>query len=166
MALAAAELVCDLTTICNQAGEWFMQQDPAYTGYPETTSLAYYYANAFPAQTNAPSKEIACSKLGIVYGTTVTYNSGTNKCVGTGVNSDVTTVGGSCASGYTASGTTCNLNSVSHLATDSDWSAKQSLLNDDRFTPHLLDAGEDVPGDGFYCRLVKLNNITTINPGS
>jgi hypothetical protein len=34
-----------------------------------------------------------------------------------------------------------------HAATDSDWSAKKSNLNDYRMTPHLLDAGEAVPTD-------------------
>ena len=144
MAISAVSLICELTTICNQAGQWFVQQDPAYTGYPETTTNQYYCATGFCVQTQAPTKELACSKLSSIYGTTVTYNASTDKCTGNGVNQGLSTFGG-CAPGYTLSGTTCNLNSVSHVATTSDWDSKESLMNDARFIDPLMEKNQPVP---------------------
>ena len=153
LGLTALNLVCELTTICNQAGQWFMQQDPAYSGYPEQTGVQSFCMSAFCAQTMAPTKELACSKGSSIYATTVTYNSSTNKCVGNGVNTDLSTFG-SCSTGYTRSGSVCNLNSVSHVPTSSDWDAKQSLMNDSRFIQELIDKAADVP----------INGVPTLTP--
>ncbi|MDZ4106724.1 MAG: virulence factor TspB C-terminal domain-related protein, partial [Nitrosomonas sp.] len=51
-----------------------------------------------------------------------------------------------CADGYTLSGSDCQKNAgSSNPATDADWAAKESSLNDSAFVPELFDKGVSIP---------------------
>ncbi|MBV6446695.1 virulence factor TspB C-terminal domain-related protein [Nitrosomonas sp.] len=156
MALTAASLVCDLTTICNHNGVWQIAQYPPLTD--QYRSMIGWTVNS----TNYPDKNLDqalcastpnCSSYtfdysvlkvvtGHVTGNLPKYYVPTGALVGYVT---VTSIG---------TYVTPSPSSYSN-ATDSDWTAKQSLLNDDRFTPHLIDAGESVPTDA----------VPTLTPG-
>ncbi|TXI39520.1 MAG: hypothetical protein E6Q59_04830 [Nitrosomonas sp.] len=164
LTLTAASLVCELTNICNTDGIWTVQADPQFASYPATTSYGRYIAGSF-APTSAPSPEIACAK----YLTENTFPTGwTTELLNSTTcrvfndahaqQADVSIIfqPNICPANYTLSGGVCNLNStLAHTATDTDWNDATSKLNDDRVTPHLIEAQEPLPTD----------SVPTLTPG-
>jgi len=169
MAVTAASLVCELTNICNQAGEWLLGTDPAIAGYPSTINTVGYYYVAGISSYRYPTPETGCSHAASVdkfwgegytgagSGTGATACTVTKTSDGTTNQTSITFATGTCPTNYTVSGTTCVLtgNPDPHPPTASDWDSAASKLNDDRFTPHLIDAGESVPTDA----------VPTLTPG-
>ena len=161
MAVTAASLVCELTNICNQAGQWILGADPAIAGYPSTINTVGYYFVAGISSYRYPTPEIGCSHAASVdkfwgegytgsgAGTGSTACTVTKTSDGTTNKTSITFAIGTCPTNYTVSGSTCVLtgNPDPKPPTATDWDNATSKLNDDRFTPHLLDAGEAVPTD-------------------
>jgi len=159
MATTAAALVCELTDICNQAGQWMMN--------PPATS---YEPNSYPATNGQwwgwgssyyPSPEAACrdpQRLLVNVGSDFTFDhteyvdDNTYKCfakriTGSGVfyASNTSKIAG-CAPGYTLSGANCLKNGVTPVpATNTDLDNAASKLNDQRFVPELIDKQVDIP---------------------
>lgn len=140
MGLTAASLLCELTSICEQAGEWIFGET-----ITEITALS-------------------CANVG---SGTITYKSGgfynkyklipKSQCGGTvpngwGIVSSCSPSVHGCAFGddmiKESAGSPSTQVSEPHTPTESEWLSKQPLLNDDRFTPHLISAGEPVPLSG------------------
>ncbi|PTQ76466.1 hypothetical protein C8R26_11759 [Nitrosomonas oligotropha] len=161
MTLTAAALVCDLTTICKDlAGNWSITSNDSLPDYPSTTATVGYY---FVAGINSspyryPSPEVACSSAaskdkfwgngftGSGSGTGPAACTVTKTADGTTNKTSISYASGSCPEFYSSSGSSCVLNgAVPRSPTDTDWDAKKDKLNDDRVTPHLIEAGEDVP---------------------
>lgn len=161
MALTAADLVCTLSNICNQAGQWMMAGSDPLPGqpnsYPATDGKWWgwnssYYSTVEGACSD-PARLAANVGTGYVFDHSEIVTADTYKCYARRLSDSLVfyasnaTRSSGCASQYTLVGTDCVKDGVtqSHVATDSDWTSKQSLLNDDRFTPHLLDASEALP---------------------
>lgn len=83
-------------------------------GYPSTTGNISYYPSGWLHVTDyQPTQSLACAALqasGVYGGTALSYDSGQNKCVGTGVSLSVLS-SGSCAAGYTLNGSECTCQS-------------------------------------------------------
>ncbi|MDP1788215.1 hypothetical protein, partial [Nitrosomonas sp.] len=156
LTLTAASLVCELTTICEQAGEWFISGDPAYPGYPASSAYGKYITGSH-VPSGAPSAETSCARYMTVNsfptGWTSELTSPTNcriKNDSGATSSDlfVSFQSGSCATGYAydASSNSCLATfTQSGVATAANWTAKESLLNDDRFVPELFSQGLSIP---------------------
>lgn len=164
LTLTAASLVCELTTICNQAGQWMMQiaEDPENpNSYPVTDGK--WQGNT---PSTYPSATAACSArdfLDINYGTDFSHDhmefiqEGVFQCFGFRTTQPeggsypgtyVTKISG-CATGYVLSGSDCNKEAATtRPVTNEDWAAKESLMNDDRFIPELIEKGAQVPVSG------------------
>ncbi len=159
LSLTAASLVCELTTICEQAGQWMMGSDPGIEGYPSgTDTVGYYYVagiNSSPYR--YPTASIACSSAaGVFWGEGKTGSGSgvggaactvTTTSDGSSFQTSIAFSTGSCPENYLVNGSSCALqgNSTPTVPTAQDWDAKQSLLNDDRFVPELFDKGASIP---------------------
>lgn len=164
MGLTAASLVCELTTICDQAGQWLMDSsyDPAL--YPSQTNSVESYCTAGmcsgESDTRAPTASASCKKAVQeikLWGPGYHYNLLSETGCQVLRDSDnssllVTTIEkrAGCPPLYIQAGSICTFTGSNQATTptDSDWSSKQSLLNDDRFTPHLIDSAQDLPTVG------------------
>lgn len=167
MTLTAVSLVCELTNICNDAGQWLMNADPAVSGYPQTLNTVGFYYVAGLAAYSAPTPDIACSNgaskhnfwgpgfTGSGSGVGPSACTVTKTADGTTFQTAIQFATGTCPEHYSVSGSTCVLsgNPESHPATAEDWNSKASLLNDDRFVPELINKGESVP-----------SNVPTLTP--
>ncbi|MDO8335720.1 MAG: virulence factor TspB C-terminal domain-related protein [Candidatus Saccharibacteria bacterium] len=160
LTVTAVSLVCELTSICNDAGQWMLGADPALEGYPQTLeSQAFYFvAGINSPEYRWPSPSIACSQAAAVAkfwgdGFTGTGSgTGATACVVTNTNNNTTnntsiTQGVGCPTSYVISGSTCVLQgqSTAQPATPSDWDSKEALLNDSRFTPELHAKDQPIP---------------------
>jgi len=160
MAIGAAQLICDLSDICNNDGVWKIA-DPgspdAPSSYPASEGQWWGWADSW-----YPSPAAACKdslRLSQNIGPTAQYlrheliNSDVYQCFGTlpenpgsEYSASNTSRNTGCASGYTLNGSNCEKGSTgSTVATDSDWSAKESALNDSGFVPELFDKGLAIP---------------------
>ena len=163
LTLTAAALVCDLTTICKDlAGNWSITSNDSLPDYPSTTATVGYY---FVAGINSspyryPSPEVACSSAASkdkFWGNGFTGSgsgTGPSACTVTKTSdgstniTSITYASGSCPEFYSSSGSSCVLNgAIPRAPTDTDWDAKKDKLNDDRVTPHLIEADEPLPTD-------------------
>lgn len=152
MAIGTAAYICSETNICDIDGIWTKSGDPQYDGYPPVTDGISYYPNGWQHVTGyQPTQSLACSALqssGVYGSTTITYDSGANKCIGTGVAVNVLFVG-TCAAGYTLINGQCHLDesNQSRIATEQDWQSAESALNQPASTDHVINNGGDVPVD-------------------
>ena len=143
MALATAELICDLASICNQGGSWFTTQvqtlppgDSAGWTCSHATSQAgtidWCKANYYGC--NSPTR--LCSEDAVIDG-------------GLGYKFKISERATGFVNGYAdlhrpvawvpaPTGATT-------ATTDADWTSKETQLNDSRFTPKLAEENEDVP---------------------
>jgi len=161
MALNIAQLACDLSSICNQAGQWMMNAPYDPTLYPDqTASIESFCTSGICSganDTRAGSASQSCKtaaevkqfwgsgKKGIAISATSceVRDSSTNSVV---LTSPITKVAG-CPPLYVPSGSVCQFtgNNDSAPATQADWDSKESQLNDARFVPELVSKGADVP---------------------
>ncbi len=155
MTVAAVSLICDLTSICNDAGQWMFNNpysDPV--NFPSSTSTVGFYTAGGANGTQSASMSQSCHLLaGLQLAGSTTVLSG-SICVETQSNGtfyrNVTlnwVSGYGCAPHYTQSGSTCVLseNATSGAPTATDWNAKESLLNDSRFVPELYAKDQPIP---------------------
>lgn len=156
ISITAATLVCELTTICEDAGKWFTSGDPAYPNYPSSSAYGRYVTGSY-TPSNAPTAETSCARYmttnSFPTGWTSELTSETNcriKNAEGGTSSDLTVAFqlGTCATGYAyhASSNTCAATfAPAGEATPANWDAIEALLNDNRFVPELLEKKADVP---------------------
>lgn len=138
MTLTAAALVCDLTNICNKAGEWVLSQvDFGGTGSGSYSTCEQ--AMGLPAgDTNS-----TCTAINKAYPNVSWFRSPAQPPKSAGC----TGVGGVSWT-YTALAFTCKNAPTNDVpVTQNDWDGAASKLNDDRVTPHLIEAGKPVPTD-------------------
>lgn len=171
MTLTAAALVCELTDICNQAGQWMMNP-PAPSYEPNSYPASNGQWTAWGSRTVA-TPEGGCrdaERITVSVGSTTEFtfdhieyiDDNNYKCfakriTGSGVfyASNTSKIAG-CAPGYTLSGANCLKNGVTPVpATNTDLDNAASKLNDDRVTPHLIEADEPLPTD----------SVPTLTPG-
>lgn len=159
MALTAADLVCSLSNICNQAGQWMLAADPALAGYPSTINTVGYYFVAGISSYRYPTPETGCSHAasidkfwgdgytGAGSGTGATACTVTKTSDGTTNKTSITFAVGTCPTNYTVSGTTCVLtgNPDPKPPTATDWDNAATKLNDNRFVDELAAQNEPVP---------------------
>lgn len=159
MTLTAVSLVCELTTICDQAGQWMRQPDDTPenpNSYPVANGSWTGYGGAVFATPQASCSDgariSALAGAGFTYDSTVAFDANTYKCYAKRTSDNaVFQVGISgkvagCANNYSLSSTNClKDNLVPVPVTQSDWDSKTSLMNDDRFIPELINKGESVP---------------------
>lgn len=143
---AIADAVCDLVDICSIDDVWQKTADPDLAGYPQTTDFISYYVPSFSPL--FPTQDLVCAFAADFYSTPVTYNSGNNKCEGSGVALNVSQQG-SCAANYTQSGNQCiaDFSTENAIATDDDWTNAETALNDPQFVQPLVESTADVPSD-------------------
>lgn len=157
LTLTAVSLVCELTNICNQAGEWFFNNPYSDSvDYPASTPTVGYYITGGIDGTQAASVSLSC-KLAAgkqLAGSTTTLISETLCEEKTSAGAFFRNIpvywynsGSVCPPHYTKTGTTCTLseNVNTGPATSADWDSKESLLNDDRFISELLSVNAPVP---------------------
>jgi hypothetical protein len=148
MAVTAASLVCELTNICNQAGEWLMKTP----GLPDGNSMWICYGStelSLNVCRNDQTLGYACGKGNVTCDSDAVASDGlsyTFKRYISGTFAGTITL--------TRSTPVTVENTYAPLA-NSDWDNAATKLNDDRFTPHLIDAGESVPTDA----------VPTLTPG-
>ncbi len=158
MALATADLICTLSNICNQSGQWDLMPDPATAGYPASTSeIAYYCSSACTTSAGidvkSPDPHTSCTKyVGTLSGFTYVSNTTTQctiKNTASGFNSVVNILrfAVSCASGYTVSGSGCvaSFQTAPQTATSSDWSTAESKLSTGPAADRLAAEREPIP---------------------
>ncbi len=164
LTLTAVSLVCELTTICNQAGQWMMEPaaDPSTpNSYPATNGKWTAWNNRYVATPEAGCRDAERISQNVgasppyIYHHIEQVNSTTYKCYathnqtgGTFYASNTSSIAG-CAPGYTVSGANCVKDGVVPVpVTASDWDSKESLLNDSRFVPELNEKGIALPTSG------------------
>lgn len=163
MALAAADLICDLSNICNQSGQWVAQGNDPLPGQPSSYPVAdgkwTAWANRF-----ASSPEMGCrdperitvntgSASSFEYDHMTQIDQNTYSCwarsktTGSVFYASNTSKAPGCSDGYIISGSLCLKQGLteSHPATQSDWDGAESKLNDDRLVPELESKGQDLP---------------------
>ncbi|MBA3754956.1 MAG: hypothetical protein H0X02_01420 [Nitrosomonas sp.] len=155
IAATAASLVCELTTICNQAGQWMLGADPALEGYPSTTPVYRWggYGGLYPNPQTACDASVKAHYNGAYSANPIPYQGQDNyyDCqfkdqIGNPIGGYAPRSSG-CADNYVLNGSQCVLqgNSQPRSPTTSDWDSKLSLLNDSRFIPELIDKLADIP---------------------
>lgn len=154
MAISAAQLVCDLSTICNQAGQWMLSADPSLAGYPATSpnyKWAGYNGAYFPDPYTACNSPAYLTYRGAVSASPVPVTDTNYSC--NFVNANGIHIDGwsgrvpGCADRYVLTGSVCTLqgNSTAQAPTDSDWTTAETKLNDARFVDELVSKNEPVP---------------------
>lgn len=140
MALATAELICDLAKICNQGGSWFttnVETLPAgntqWTCYGSSVLSLSVCRNDHTLGWACSDSNITCTDDAVAPdGLTYTFKRSVN-----GGPQTTITLARNAPWVPSSSGSTAT--------TDADWTSKASVLNDTRFVPKLIDADEDVP---------------------
>lgn len=163
MAIAAVDLVCDLTNICNTNGQWIAQGNDPLPGqpnsYPASQGSWSAWGNRYVSdpETGCKDPERITANVGptseYVYDHMEQVNADTYKCFARSLQygsifyASNTSRIANCATGYQLQASNCVKTGVteSHPATAQDWTNKENLLNDDRFVPHLNNADEDIP---------------------
>lgn len=170
MTLTAAALVCELTKICNQAGKWMMNPPASPTqpnSYPATDGRYWgwgtkYYPTIAGACSDPARLAANVGASGFVFNNFIDLGGNQYACVvrrtsnGQLFSASNTNKVAGCAPGYTVSGANCVKDGVVPVeATNADLDNAASKLNDDRVTPHLIEANEPLPTD----------SVPTLTPG-
>jgi hypothetical protein len=144
MSVAAVSLVCELTDICNDAGNWVLQQidfgGTASGHYPTCEDAIGLSGQTFPN----------CTQMQAAHPSAVWFRSPSTppasaNCINNGGVSWT----------YTAIAYTCsNPPKTSEPATEANLDSKAPLLNDERLVPELQDKKRDIP-----------TGIPTLTPG-
>ncbi len=163
LAIAAADLVCELSSICNNAGSWQMQGTDPLPGQPNSYPGTDGSWTAWGSRT-ASSPQAGCSdteRMTVNLGSSTTFvfdhleqiDSNNYKCYAKRTTDNVvfynsnTSRLSNCATGYALVSGSCVKQGVSetHVPTQSDWDAAESKLNDPRLVPELDSKGQDIP---------------------
>lgn len=145
---ATVSLICDLTTICNDAGKWMMQgsSQPGDT-IPSSTSGTWYTTNNLAFSTAGAAADWQCANNVAGGGGTLISIKRTAQPVYFDVSckrtSDNATVYAGAIRNFAGVPAT-----QSQEATQSDWDTKESLLNDTRFIQELMEKAADIPISG------------------
>lgn len=162
VAVSTASLICELSNICNQAGQWMVQGTDPLPGqpnsYPVSEGKWWAWDYRYAATVQAACSDTVRLTQNIGAGSTYDHyqaidgNPNTFKCYGKHPNGTVyyasnTGRNSGCADGYTLNGTTCEKtgSTQSHTATAQDRTNAETALNDQRFVPDLIAANEPVP---------------------
>lgn len=152
MTLTAVSLVCELTEICNQAGEWVMNK--AGDDITQLRDSVGWYVNSVAYPNLSLASAIATQFNGAGYGVLA----GGCNCMATDFQWTPSGSGGSMlfklknSSGNYISGQLDASKMGAYTpttdlqpATSNDWTSKEQLLNDPRFTPELIAKDQPVP---------------------
>ena len=159
MTLTAVSLICELSNICNQAGQWVVQANDPMPGAPNSYPAsdgkwtAWGNRHTYSPEAGCRDEERLMVNIGAgaTYSHTVQLNADTYQCYaifnGSTFYASNTSRTPGCSQGYTLTGSDCVKTGVteSHPATASDWTSKEQLLNDPRFTPELIAKDQPVP---------------------
>lgn len=142
LTISAVSLVCELTTICDQAGQWLIgggdplvgdQIDPTYSGNWYTSTNVLYPTAQSAADAQCPLSGLIAPAESIIFAGGVYYNIYChNSSGGLQLTGAIRLLGSS----YVGS---------PRAPTTADWDTKESLLNDSRFIDPLLEKGSPVP---------------------
>ena len=137
LTISAVSLVCELTSICDTAGEWLLNQID-FGGTSAGNYPTCQEAIGLSATENWPN----CDNLkNAISGQVFWFRSPSAPPV----NAGCTNHGGT-AWTYTVFAYTCtNAPMVTSPVSDSDWNTAQPKLNDERFVQPFLDRGNPVP---------------------
>lgn len=155
MALATADLICTLSSICKSASDtWEIPADPDLAGYPSTSPVykwAGYNGAFFPdpyTACNSPAylayrNSVSASPSMV---TETNYSCGFVTSTGVHVDGWTGRLSG-CADKYVLSGSACVLsgNKDPKTATSSDWTAKESQLSTPAAADRLAAELEPLP---------------------
>jgi|CXWL01.1.fsa_nt_gi hypothetical protein len=169
-AAGTVSLICELTPICDQAGEWFIEQNDPLPGHPDLYPAVDGKYNSWPVGGVAQyveSPQAACNNAArisanvgpspsqyiyshhtLVSGSTTVYTCFAKGVTGSGsFNASSTTKSSGCATGYTILGSDCFKTGLTagHVPTSADWDSIDSLLNDSRFLEGMLETGLKIP---------------------
>lgn len=159
LTLTAVSLVCELTSICNQAGQWMISPEAAPgspNSYPSTDGQWWGWGTNYHPTVQAacsdPGRIAAQGGAGFVYDHNEFATADTYRCYIRRLSdgnvfyaSNAYKIVG-CAPGYTVSGSNCVKDGVvPRPVTNSDWDSKESLLNDQRFIDPLVTGNHPVP---------------------
>ncbi len=142
LTISAVSLVCELTTICDQAGQWLIgggapaqgdEIDPTYSGNWYTSTNVMYPTAQSAADAQCPISGLISPATRIIFAFDVYYNIEChNSSGGLQITGSIRLLGSSYVGAPRA-------------PTSADWDAKESLLNDSRFIDPLLEKGSPVP---------------------
>lgn len=157
--IVLADLICSETAICEDAGQWFTQSDPAIAGYPQTTEK-FFYCTGFgcnlqpgPQDVSGPTPTITCQKTAGAQSESFFYKSNTQTtCLfgrvsgGPDYQINVNKWNG-CPTYYTTGPTECTLNGDPNptLATDQDWDENETTMNDPAFIEPMYNQQQELP---------------------
>jgi len=174
MTIGAVAYICETTGICDQAGEWFQNGDPAFNGYPLDTLYLHYEISGAHQVSNAPTMAISCERYADLFTSNGWYTQlqNGNECwVMNGEQVQqiafIVTHNSQCADNYSydsSQGKCIATFDVSRPVTDQDLSTAEPLLNTGDTTPHLVDNSEPVPVD--VSTPPSLNNAPITKPVS
>ena len=167
LTISTVSLICELSNICNQAGQWMAEGVDPYPNLPNsypsssgkwsgwtTNGQMTYYPTPETACGDPERIKQNCGATGFVFDhIEATTQTTTYKCyckrssdnaVFYASNTNQLT---GCSTQYTLSGTDCVKSGVTqpHVATANDWDSKATTLNDLRFIPELLEKAADLP---------------------
>lgn len=165
VAVSTASLICELSNICNQAGQWMMQgsdpypdlpnsypvTDGKWTGWTQVNGQLNFYPTPQAGCADPRRLQQNVASSGVTYDHIEYANDSAYKCYAL-YNGNVYYASNSskfpgCADQYTLNGSTCEKtgSTQSHVATATDWTNAETALNDQRFVPDLIAANEKLP---------------------
>ncbi len=162
MTLTAVSLVCELTAICNEAGQWMIGTETNAwepSSYPATNGQWSAWNNRFVATPEAGCRDaeritmnVGPSPSQYIFDHMEQLSTDTYKCFARSIQygtvfyaSNTSSIAG-CAPGYTVQGSSCVKDGTTTRAvTPSDWDSKESILNDSRFIPELNAKDQPIP---------------------
>ena len=159
LGLTAADLICSLSTICNQDGQWMVAPEATSyepNSYPASNGQWLAWGSRFVATPEAGCRDAERIQVNVGVGFTYDHMEEVTpdnyKCYARRISdgsvfyaSNTSRIAG-CAPGYTLQGSNCVKDGVvSSPATAQDWDNKAGLLNDIQFTNTLLDKQYPVP---------------------
>lgn len=146
LTLTAATLVCELTNICNQAGSWFTTQVETLPN-PDTDLWICSHSTTMQGTINqCKANYYACNSPNRLCSEDAVVEGGYGYKFKMSQKSDGFVNG--YADMYRLTKWVPSPTGTPTPTTDTDWNNAAPKLNDDRVTPHLIEADEPLPTDG------------------
>ena len=173
-------MVCDLSNICDDGSGNWEQTFQGFEEYPSSVSAVGSSWISKDAASFFPSTQLSCSDpqrleqhVGSIsefeYDSHVHLVANTYQCKAHRIsnpaqifNAGNTQQVDGCPTGYTQSGSICNLDSSPHPPTEQDWTDAETALNDEQFIQPLFDAGESLM-DGHSPAEILHNSPSSFN---